>query len=321
MLRVNEGKFDAAWQDLIACHRLARLLSRGGTMIEFLVSVAVDSVASTATLAYLDRSDLTVEQLRARLKELQSLPPMASLADKFDVAERFMYLDSLQMIRRGGVTQLEALAGGKNERPMPAELRGLARIDWEPALKDGNAWYDRMATAARAKTRTDRNRQFEQIEQDVKALKAKTVGDGDSLAAIIAAKAGRGEDMGGEIGLAINNVLMGLMLPASGKVMSAADRAEQTQKNLQIAFALAAYRKDNGQYPTKLDELAPKYLAAVPLDVFGGKPLVYKLDGKGYLLYSVGQNEKDEGGQSYDDDPRGDDLVVRMPVPELKKNK
>jgi hypothetical protein len=321
MLRVNEGKFDAAWQDLIACHRLARLLSRGGTMIEFLVSVAVDSIAATATLAYLDRADLPADQLRARLKELQSLPPMASLADKFDVAERFMYLDSLQMIRRGGVTQLEALAGGKNERPMPAELRGLARIDWEPALKDGNGWYDRMVAAARGKTRADRNRQFEQIEQDVKALKAKTVGDGDSLAAIIAAKAGRGEDMGGEIGLAINNVLMGLMLPASGKVMSAADRAEQTQKNLQIAFALAAYRKDNGQYPTKLDELAPKYLAAVPLDVFGGKPLVYKLDGKGYLLYSVGQNEKDEGGQSYDDDPRGDDLVVRMPVPELKKNK
>jgi hypothetical protein len=321
MLRVSEGKFDTAWQDLTACHRLARLLSRGGTMIEFLVSVATDSIASTATLAYLDRADLTADQLRARLKELQSLPPMASLADKLDVAERFMYLDSLQMIRRGGVTQLEALAGGKNEKPTPAELRGLVRIDWEPALKDGKGWYDRMATAARAKTRAERNRQFEQIERDVKALKEKTVGDGDSLAAVIAAKAGRGEDMGGDIGLAINNVLIGLMLPASGKVMNAADRAEQTQTNLQLAFALAAYRKDNGKYPEKLDELATKYLATIPFDVFSGKPLVYKLEGNGYLLYSVGQNEKDEGGQSFDDDPRGDDLVVRMPVPELKDKK
>jgi hypothetical protein len=318
MLRVNEGKFDEAWQDLYACHRLSRLLSRGGTLIEFLVSVALDSIASTATVAYLDRADLTADQARGRLKELQALPPMAPMADKFDVAERFMYLDSVQMLRRGGVTQLEALSGGKIEKPTPAELRGMARIDWEPALKDGQKWFDRMTAAARAKTRAERNSLFDQIEQEVKELKAKTAGDENSLAALIAAKAGRGEEMGGEIGQAINNVLIGLLLPATGKVMSAADRAEQTQKNLKIAFALAAYWKDNGKYPEKLDALAPKYLAAVPLDVFSGKPLIYKLEGKGYLFYSVGPNEKDDGGRSLDDDPLGDDLVVRMPVPALK---
>jgi hypothetical protein len=318
MLRVDDGKFDESWQDLYACHRLSRLLSRGGTLIEFLVSVALDSIASTATVAYLDRADLTADQARGRLKDLQDLPPMAPMADKFDLASRFTYLDGLQLIRRGGVTHLEALSGGKNEKPTPAELRGMARIDWEPALKDGNKWFDRMTAAARAKTRAERNQQMERIEQDVKELKEKTVGDENSLAALIAAKAGRGEDMGGEIGQAINNVLIGLLLPAAGKVMSAADRAEQTQKNLQIAFALAAYRKDNGKYPEKLDALAPKYLAAVPPDVFSGKPLIYKPDGKGYLFYSVGPNEKDDGGRSIDDDPPGDDLVVRMPVPALK---
>jgi hypothetical protein len=42
---------------------------------------------------------------------------------------------------------------------------------------------------------------------------------------------------------------------------------------------------------------------------------------KGYLLYSVGVNGKDDGGRQFDDDPPGDDLSVRMPLPELKRKK
>ena len=88
-----------------------------------------------------------------------------------------------------------------------------------------------------------------------------------------------------------------------------------------MAFALAAYRADHGHYPEKLGELAPKYLAAVPDDLFSGKALIYRTEGKGYLLYSVGANGRDDGGRWIDDDPPGDDLRVRMPLPEPKAKK
>ena len=81
------------------------------------------------------------------------------------------------------------------------------------------------------------------------------------------------------------------------------------------------YHGDHGAYPAKLDDLAPKYLPSVPKDLFTGKPLIYRLTEKGYLLYSVGVNGKDENGQTYGDDPPGDDIVVRMPLPELKTKK
>ena len=84
---------------------------------------------------------------------------------------------------------------------------------------------------------------------------------------------------------------------------------------------MAAYRADTGRYPARLAELAPKYLAAVPDDLFAGKPLVYRPSEAGYLLYSVGINGKDDGGRWTDDDPPGDDLRVRMPLPELKRTK
>ena len=81
---------------------------------------------------------------------------------------------------------------------------------------------------------------------------------------------------------------------------------------------MAAYHADQGRYPAKLDDLAPNYLAAIPGDIFSGKPLIYKPTEKGYLFYSIGQNGKDDGGRWYDDDPPGDDPNVKMPLPEKK---
>jgi hypothetical protein len=112
-----------------------------------------------------------------------------------------------------------------------------------------------------------------------------------------------------------------LFVPATMKVQQAADRAEQTQRNLHLACALAAYKADEKRYPKTLDALAPRYLPAIPSDLFSGKALIYRPadSGNGYLLYSVGVNGRDEEGRGYDDDPRGDDLPVRMPLPKLRE--
>jgi hypothetical protein len=316
MLRAGEGRFDDAWADLLACHRLGRLVGRGGTLIEGLVGIAVDQVAATADLAYLERANLTAKQIQDRLKDLRGLPPVPPMADKVDLGERYMYLDSLRLIRRGGVGQLEALADGKAARPTPEELKALAALDWEPAIKSGHKWYDRMAAAMRVKDRAGREREFDQIDSDIKALKQEAVRGASNLGGLVV---GKGADKTAV--KAIGDVLIGLLVPAVRKVQSSQDRAEQVERNLHVAFALAAYRRDEGRYPARLADLAPKYLAAVPDDLFAGRPLAYRPSGAGYLLYSVGVNGKDEGGRWTDDDPPGDDLRVRMPLPELKRTK
>ena len=58
-------------------------------------------------------------------------------------------------------------------------------------------------------------------------------------------------------------------------------------------------------------ELSPDYLKEIPLDLFIDKPLHYEREGKGYLLYSVGMNLKDDGG-SDDRKKEHDDIVVRV---------
>jgi hypothetical protein len=313
MLRLQDGKLDEAWQDILACHRLGRLLSRGGTMIEGLVGVAICQIASNATVTYAEHAKLSAKQAAERLNDLRNLPRLAGLGDKIDLTERFTGLESLQNVRRNGLGFLSILDDGETRKPTPEELKALAAIDWAPAMQAMNKWYDRLAAATRLTDRAAREKALDEIDKDLGALKRPSSAD---ISKRLLAKDGPDKT----VGTAISDTLIGLLMPAVRKVQSAHDRAEQVRRNLEVAFALAAYHADHGRYPAKLDDLAPTYLAAVPGDLFSDKPLVYKPAEKGYLFYSLGINGKDDGGQTYGDDPPGDDLVVRMPQPPLKKN-
>lgn len=66
----------------------------------------------------------------------------------------------------------------------------------------------------------------------------------------------------------------------------------------QIVCTLERYHLAHGNYPATLDTLLPQFIERLPHDIIGSQPLVYRptADGK-FLLYSVGWNEKDDGGQ------------------------
>lgn len=63
-------------------------------------------------------------------------------------------------------------------------------------------------------------------------------------------------------------------------------------------LACRLYKSRTGHYPETLDELVPGLLTEVPIDPFTGNPLVYRREGEGFIVYSLGSNEKDDGGRS-----------------------
>jgi hypothetical protein len=63
-----------------------------------------------------------------------------------------------------------------------------------------------------------------------------------------------------------------------------------------IALMIERYRLANGELPNSLGDLVSKLVDAIPADPFDGKPLRYKKLAKGYVVYSVGENGKDDGG-------------------------
>jgi hypothetical protein len=300
MLRLGRKAYADAWQDLVACHRLGRLIARGRTFIEVLVGVAIDWIASKADMVFLDRARLKPKLWEYCLGDLQKLPPLARIADKLDICERFMLLDAVMMLDRCGVQRVAMLSVADE---------ALDKIDWDPALRTVNRWFDRVAAALRDKDRASRQRKLDRIDRDLKTLQKKVANS-----RVLGGNLPGGQPPAKVRGRAVGELLVSMMVPAVCKVRQAAERARQVQDNLQVAFALAWYRSVKGRYPQQLAALAPRYLKRVPQDRFSGKALIYRAGKNGYLLYSVGVNGKDDGGRSYEDTPPGDDLVVRMPA-------
>lgn len=83
------------------------------------------------------------------------------------------------------------------------------------------------------------------------------------------------------------------------KTVAKALRAE-TQRSLVLsAIALKRYSLRHGKLPAKLDDLVPEFLQSVPVDYMDGKPIKYRPnDDGGFILYSVGEDGKDDGGDS-----------------------
>jgi hypothetical protein len=63
-----------------------------------------------------------------------------------------------------------------------------------------------------------------------------------------------------------------------------------------VALAAERYRREHGDWPRALADLVPGYLPAVPLDPFDGQPLRYRRTESGAVIYSVGEDGRDAGG-------------------------
>jgi hypothetical protein len=86
-------------------------------------------------------------------------------------------------------------------------------------------------------------------------------------------------------------------LPYLLKAGSTAVSVETERQMTLAAIALKRFQLRHGQLPPRLETLVPEFLPAVPYDYMSAKPLRYRLkpDG-GYVLYSVGLDGKDDGG-------------------------
>jgi hypothetical protein len=81
------------------------------------------------------------------------------------------------------------------------------------------------------------------------------------------------------------------------RVVDKALRAETERSMAVCAVALKRYSLRHGQLPASLDALVPEFLPAVPTDYMDGQPMKYHLNPDGsFVLYSVGENGTDDGG-------------------------
>jgi hypothetical protein len=306
MFRLQQGASDKCWEDLLACHRLARLTGQGPFLLDGLVALSIDKCARAGDRALLAHARLTAAQAAKMREDLARLPPLPDFVDKINVGERFTFVDLLSAAAHDGFdpsidrhSQYMADACAKNT--------ASASLDWDLMFRMGNSWYNRVVAAGSKPIRRERLAELSKLEQEVIEL-SKTHYDWKSnLAATLFDKWSE----------KTANMTICNFAPATS-VLETEDLGKMEAELIQLGFALAEYRADHSAYPRQLTELSPHYVALLPIDVFAnGAAVHYRRQGDGYVLYSVGWNGRDDGGHDREEGQKAgedwDDLSIKVP--------
>jgi hypothetical protein len=114
-----------------------------------------------------------------------------------------------------------------------------------------------------------------------------------------------------------------MLAPAFDRVLFISYRVQVHTDALIATTAILRYKADKGGYPQNLQELVTAgYLSKLPIDPFSGSPLVYKITGDNFTLYSFAQDFDDDGGKhdaQWAGDGDGDYVFWPVQYPEKGK--
>ena len=305
-LHMENREWEAAWDNLHDCHRMGHLISRGPTLIDYLVGVAVSSMAINAEQQLLALANFNERQLQQIAKDLAALPAKGDPARAINLTERMMFMDTVDLVASGRTEDLETL-GVEIGPGGPARRVLFALVDWSIVKQRGTSAYDRLRTVS------DAHSGFARVD----ALKDSMHKGGSlhrgSLRTLVLEYLRQGS-VRSVASAAVGDAFIDLLLPALANVEVARFRADQREQVLAVGVAVYRYQATNGTFPAELRQLTPQYLPTPPLDVFSGEPLTYARTDDGFLLYSVGENLKDDGGKTFGDRPGADDLRLQNPA-------
>jgi hypothetical protein len=87
-----------------------------------------------------------------------------------------------------------------------------------------------------------------------------------------------------------------LMVPAQSRIAESFRRSLAELSCVRIMLAMERFRLAQGRWPASVAELIPRYLDAIPLDPYNGKPLRCRRVKDGWVIYSVARDGQDDGG-------------------------
>jgi hypothetical protein len=87
-----------------------------------------------------------------------------------------------------------------------------------------------------------------------------------------------------------------LLFPGLHVTPRAFARLDARCRCMDALLAAIRYHRANGRWSTTLEELVPEFLPTVPIDAYDEKPLRLLVTDQELKIYSVGENELDDGG-------------------------
>ncbi|MCC7377285.1 MAG: hypothetical protein IT581_21665 [Verrucomicrobiales bacterium] len=270
----HRGDFEAALEDLRSMRQVADDLRQQPLLIDQLVRVACEAIASSRAWELLHSHAWSDEQLA----KLQATMEDADLMDGMLTAltgERALVVATLAKLPTRDLLQLGDVGandGNRNSSGFNIGALGgsLLRLTW------GN-----QALAHYLKT-------FQSmLETNRLAAKQHSIQPVESLSNLPSLSPWNPR-----------HFLTRMLLPALEKSSTKALRAETERALLRTGIALRRYQlRHQGKVPANLQALVPELLDAVPLDRMDGAPLRYRADtATEFTLWSLGQDRLDNDG-------------------------
>ena len=255
------GQMGPAAQSLLDGLHLARSVEAEPVLVSQLVRIASETIIQTGLESVLNRKAFTDEQLvrlQAAFREAES----GGMMTRALAAERCNAIAVFQMPPSEQATAFPQREGAAKNIDTGAYRKSAIDAKFKFFL-------DRMAEGVKATT-LPFPKGLEAASQWADLNEATTKGYQES----------------------------GVMLQSFASSLEKAAECAGRLRVTQAALAMERYRlAHKNALPASLDELAPRFIDLIPDDPFDGQPLRYtKASPKGFLIYSIGNDRKDDGG-------------------------
>ncbi|MHC4584145.1 MAG: DUF1700 domain-containing protein [Planctomycetota bacterium] len=266
----DNGDVETALSDCVAVTKFGGHLQGHGLLIEQLVGIAIEGLANGTTFKLLDRIDVPADVLKNAQEEFDKQFGRQETVISME-AEKVFWYDQIQRTFTD-----DGQGGGRMlARGMPY----VVTDDWKE-----NLWrFVSFNYPDRQEVVVNIDKYFgrfaEILTETPWELRDEMIDD----------------QLWNEVNITI---MLKIQIPALERIGQIAWRMKSGREALLAVLAVMRYGKEKGGYPVGLDELVREgYLKKLPMDPYSDGPLVYRKTESGFLLYSLGTNLTDEGGE------------------------
>ncbi len=282
-LAASEGDGERAAQDLIAAIRMAQQSREIPFLINDLVAIAIAWHAAEEMLRVLDAQPelFSDDALREFAHLLAGFPGDGEPLTRLE-GERVFFEDAIQrlyslnsdgngVIVAGALAELESMSGEVPSDTVTLNLAGPIAAAVIADRKETLRFHGEYLDSAEAWIRTPAWKRpvlddpFERIDTPV-----------------------------GRVRYALPSVLT----PALGRALRQGEQFDQRRNAALVVIAVELFRRAEDRLPGALSELTPRYLPTIPIDMFDGDPLKYRVEGDSFIVYSIGNDYLDDGGRA-----------------------
>jgi hypothetical protein len=296
MFRIANDDLSGTMTDILACHQLAKLLADGSPCdVSAGRANLINSFAYRGEVALLESGKLTASQVTAFRQQLEKIPVQINAARAADIGERAILHQEIELLQADKAAMQEFFTVANQKDLPPVEKRPIPAVKWDLVLKRADLIQDQIVQALGTRDRKEQSDKFVQLDQLY--AKWQTASDANTLR-FAEAKVGDIDAASEWIG---ETMAMSLF-PVYRQRRATEDLAVIRRELIVVGLSLVLYQREQGEYPSGLSDLVPKYLSAVPQD---DAVLSYVRDAKDQChVISLGVNRHHDAGRFDNDDHR-----------------